>query len=71
MTCAAPAFTNAPTRVAVTWRSQGRGPATVEARGPSYRVRRAAAGRHLLCNAEGSNDGGRSSAVSRLVRIPR
>jgi hypothetical protein len=71
LTCAVPAFTNAPTSVDVAWMRQAYSPAVVVGRRATYRLRRADAGRRMSCVVQGSNDGGFSRSFSTVTRIPR
>jgi hypothetical protein len=71
LTCVVPAFSNQPTRIAITWERRHYGPAKTIGHHRRYRLRAADRARRLSCTVEASNDGGHALAVSRPLRIPR
>jgi secreted trypsin-like serine protease len=71
LTCVAPAFTNRPTKVAITWQRRRSGPTRTIGHHRTYKLRKRDRGQLLSCVVEGSNDGGHAAAQALPLRIAR
>ena len=74
LTCRVTGYTSRPTRVIYNWQRQGGRRVKIVGRAKTYKVRKADAGRPIVCSIMASNGGGSSAAPyspQSAVRIPR